>query len=161
MSKSRNEDNQKVSLTIFSLKDAVRKTKRPGNASRLSSNNSSLGFSSSRCKTGLNKKLKTSILYDTSMKNSKISKTSKISKNSLTNSHTKNPKKAIKPIIGKSHSRSRSNIKSLSESILQTFDGFMRSLINFKTDLLGLQHNDRYSNETENLVKLIQKYLEK
>jgi len=34
-------------------------------------------------------------------------------------------------------------------------------LINFKTDLLGLKHNDRYSTETENLVKLIQKYMEK
>jgi len=33
--------------------------------------------------------------------------------------------------------------------------------MNFKTDLLGLKHNDRYSSDTENLVKLIQKYIDK
>lgn len=49
----------------------------------------------------------------------------------------------------------------VNESIVQTFDGFMRNLINFKTELLGLRHNDRYSTETENLVKLIHKYMEK
>ncbi|CAI2362649.1 unnamed protein product [Moneuplotes crassus] len=147
-SKSRNEFGEKVSLTIFSLKDAVNKTGRGIKSSRMSGNGSQMSLIPSKTKNHF-KKPKNSALYEASINLPKAE------------SQCKRYKKQIKPVLRKSHERSKSNLKAVSESVVQTFDGFVRTLINFKTDLLSLQHNDRYSSETENLVKLIQKYLEK
>jgi len=70
-------------------------------------------------------------------------------------------KKSIKPMIGSSHERSKSSVKNANHSIIQASESLKRSLINFKSDLLGLKHGQRYSAETENLVQLIQKYTER
>lgn len=74
---------------------------------------------------------------------------------------SKNSRKVVKPVIGTGHERSKSNIKTFGVSVIQTSESLKRSLINFRSDLLGLQHNERYSAETDNLVKLIQKYVDK
>lgn len=67
-------------------------------------------------------------------------------------------KNGIKPIIGKSHERSKSNIKSFGDAVIQTSASFQLALSNFRSELLGLKHNERYSAETESLAKLIHKY---
>lgn len=64
-------------------------------------------------------------------------------------------------MLGIGHERSKSNLKTFGDSVVQTSESLKRSLLNFRSDLLGLQHNERYSAETENLVKLIQKYVDK
>lgn len=97
----------------------------------------------------LNKRKHKPNLYDTTVGSSKA------------DFHGNKFKKHIKPIFGKTHERTKSSLKMYGESVFQTFEGLVRSLINFKTDLLGLKHNERYSSETENLVKLIQKYMDK
>lgn len=68
--------------------------------------------------------------------------------------------KSIKRVFGV-HERSKSNMKSLGDSVASASEGFKRSLINFKTDLLGLRHDNRYSKETEALVKLVNTYTDK
>lgn len=70
-------------------------------------------------------------------------------------------KSPIKPILGGQHERSKSSLKSFGDEVLQTSEAIKRSLANFKSDLLGLKHDERYSTETDNLVKLIQKYMER
>lgn len=41
--------------------------------------------------------------------------------------------------------RPKTNLKSFSDSVLETSEGLKRSLYNFKTDLLSLKQNSRYS----------------
>lgn len=68
--------------------------------------------------------------------------------------------KRIKPVFG-AHERSKSNMKSLGDSVAIASEGFKRSLVNFKADLLGLSHDNRYSKETEALVRLVNTYTDK
>lgn len=67
----------------------------------------------------------------------------------------------IKQSKNSAHDRSKSNLRGFTDAIVQASESIKRSLLNFKTDLLGLRHDERYSLETENLVKLIHKYTDK
>ena len=78
-----------------------------------------------------------------------------------TNPNQSKERTHIKPVIPLNHERSKSNARLLNDSVVQMNEWIKRSLMNFKTDLLGLKHNERYSADTENLVKLVQKYIDK
>jgi hypothetical protein len=68
--------------------------------------------------------------------------------------------KSTKPVM-EIHERSKSSMKTPEIAIAKASEGFKRSLINFKTDLMSLNHDNRYSKENEALIKLVQKYTDK
>ena len=146
MSKSRNHDSA-ISMTIFSMKDK-RSPKLQRKVSKFDLKNATLTLNGSSSVQALTQRCKPVNLYDSSFQKTMDT----ISKNS---------RKVVKPVLGVSHERSKSSIKTFGFSVVQTNESLKRSLINFRSDLLGLQHNERYSAETDSLVKLIQKYVDK